>query len=182
MKANKKGIKVFIVLLILAVLGFFAYPVMMFYYYPGNHTRFHVTFTVDGKPYTPQKADFFIPEFNSYDYLLPTSFSANGDGTVDFAIRKEKYGSRHVCIRIDGMDEPLFLKTGVHSCNVTIKYELQINVDTKTKTADITGEYTSSDDISFKPYPHIEWESEPIDTTLDLTLNERGMPRIANTI
>ena len=182
MKIKKISISVIIILLILAFLAFLAYPFFMYYFYPGDHTTFHAAFTVDGKPYTPQLADFCVQDdLDSNPSQIPSSFHANSDGTVDFALHEGAYGGRNVAMRIDGMEEPLLLLTGSASNNEIIRHDIQVDVDTKTKTAYVTGHYTYDDEPSHALFARLKWHTVSINETLDLTAYPRQMPHIART-
>lgn len=174
MKAKKKsGIGILIALLIIGLLAFglwTAYPYVRYYGSKTEHFKAHVTLTVDGKSYTPKESDV----------LGMDSVSINADGSVECLYDEGFYGERTITIRIDGMDEPLILRTSINNANERANLNVNADVRTDNKTAVVTGELRINDDPAFRG--KIKSETRSINKELDMTVSAEETAVLANTV
>ena len=182
-KNNRSGIVILIiglVLLFLAVFFLFVFPQLNKQEDNNNgnqgsqnyltslntplHFQAHVTVKVDGQTYTPKDADIIGAD----------SFTINDDSSVDYQINDGINGCRDITIQIEGMDQPLILRTFITNEKSHIIMNLNAEVDSNTKKAVVTGELTA-DEFSES------LETWSIYRELDMTASAEDMDKIGGT-
>ena len=128
------------------------------------HFQAHVTVKVDGQTYTPKDADIIGAD----------SFTINDDSSVDYQINDGINGCRDITIQIEGMDQPLILRTFITNEKSHIIMNLNAEVDSNTKKAVVTGELTA-DEFSES------LETWSIYRELDMTASAEDMDKIGGT-
>lgn len=173
MKAKKIGIGVLIGLVILAILGgvlWLVLPKLTGKSAPTELFRAHITISVDGQAYTPKESDV----------LDADRVTVNADGSIDCAVNEGIYGIRDLTIQIDGMTEPLMLRTMISDNRYLVDLNVNVDVDSTAKKAVVTGELTSNNDAKLKK--KFGSETWSIYRELDMTASPENYDKIGGTL
>ena len=134
-----------------------------------DHFQANVTLNVDGSSYTPKNDDV----------LGADRFTINADGSLDYIYDEGINGIRDITIAIDGLENPLILRTFISDEKYYIKLNLNADVDTKAKKAVVTGELILNNDPASSDINPIETWS--IYRELDLTVSPEMVDKIGGT-
>lgn len=168
----KIGIIAGIVAVILAITGlciWMNYPKILYKTGKTDHFQAHVTLNVDGNPYTPKNEDV----------LGADRFTINEDGSVDYMIDAGVNDTRDITIAVDGLENPLTLRTFITDEKYRVKLNLNADVDTEAKKAIVTGELKTNDDPAFRG--KVPAETWSIYRELDLTVAPENTDKIGGT-
>lgn len=164
-KSRNKKRPVALLIAAIAAVVLIVVGLIVFFVHKNNtakpHFQANVTINVDGKAYTPKDADVIGAD----------SFSIHEDGSVYYVINKGVNGTQDVTIKIDGMDEPLILRTFLTDEKAHAELNVNADVDSTTKRALVTGELKVD---AFAEYPEI-WS---IYRDLDMAVPAENMDKI----
>ncbi len=168
----KIGIIAGIAAVILAITGliiWLSYPKILYKTGKTDHFHAHVVLNVNGNPYTPKNEDV----------LGADRFTINADGSVDYIIDEGANDIRDITIAIDGLTNPLVLRTFITDEKYRVKLNLNADVDTEAQKAVVTGELKTNDDPAFKD--KVPSETWSIYRELDLTVAPEMADKIGGT-